>query len=120
MRYYYKYFEGPKTLPTIDFLLIAQCGNNDLHLITYCPASEMQNHDCLKKMKLFRQMNQQNENNTFHYQYWVIEDEAMAKQLGIDTDKNQVGDLHLVRKCSAFTNGLQSNIRLGGYKYVSE
>ena len=30
--------------------------------------------------------------------YWIVNDEAMAKQMGINTDEENVGDIYLIRK----------------------
>ena len=57
IQYYYKYFDGPKVLPNLDFLLGAQSNLNDLHIVTYCSASNKTDLESLKKMKNFRQMN---------------------------------------------------------------
>ena len=54
----------------------------------------------------------------FKIQYWVIEDEALAKKLGISTKDQDVGDVYLVRKESDYTAGLASTTKLDGYDFV--
>ena len=72
----------------------------------------------MKATKQFRKMSQTNQNEVFHYQYWLVEDETLAKQLGIDTPVP--GELYLLRKSSPFTAGLTPNINLNGYDFISE
>ena len=40
--------------------------------------------------------------------------------MGIDTQPENVGDLYLLRKCTPYTAGIQPNINLEGYDYISE
>lgn len=35
VQYFYKYWEGPKNLPNVDFMLSAQSNENDLHLAVF-------------------------------------------------------------------------------------
>lgn len=56
----------------------------------------------------------------FHYAYWLVNDEEIAKQMGLDTSEESVGDIYLVRKESPFTRGLKANIKLNDYDFVSE
>jgi len=65
-------------------------------------------------------MNQTNQNEVFHYLYWVVSDEAMAKQMGINTNEENVGDIYMLRKQSAFTKGISPNILLNNYEFSSE
>ena len=65
IQYYYKYFEGPKILPNIDFILSAMSNENDLHLIAY--VKDLADKNELKRFKKFRQMSQTNQNDVFHY-----------------------------------------------------
>lgn len=52
---YFKYFEGPRVLPNVDFMLGAQSHDNDIHCFTYIkdPRDKQQ----LSKLKYFRKMN---------------------------------------------------------------
>jgi hypothetical protein len=65
-------------------------------------------------------MSQTNKNDLFHFQYWLVKDAEVASQLGIDTSDERVGDMYIMRKQSAFTDGLQHNLNIGGYNFVSE
>lgn len=116
IQYYYKFYEGPRVLPNIDHLLCAQSGENDLNLVVYM--KDMKNLEQLQVTKEFRKMSQANQNEVFHYLYWIVNDEEMAKQMGIDPE--DVGDIHLLRKSTAFTKGIRSDVRLGGYGFSSE
>jgi hypothetical protein len=40
----------------------------------------------------------------------LINDEELAKQMGIDTSDERIGDLYLLRKKSLFTSNIKSNI----------
>ena len=101
LQFIYKYFEGPRILPNMDFLLSSQSNLNDLHMVTYI--QDLKNKDQLKKFKEFRQMSQSNSNDVFHFKYWIINDENLAKQLNLNTDPETCGDVYLLRKSSEFT-----------------
>jgi hypothetical protein len=65
-------------------------------------------------------MSQTNQNEVFHYQYWILTDPALAEQMGINTDPASVGDLYLLRKKSVFTQDLKPNVNLRGYDFISQ
>jgi hypothetical protein len=65
-------------------------------------------------------MNQINQEEIFKYKYWYINDESLAKQMGISTDEKDVGDLYLLRKQSIFTASKMPNIKLNQYDFISE
>jgi len=50
----------------------------------------------------------------------LVTDPEVAKQMGISTEPNQAGDLYLIRKASKFTAGVQPNIKIRDYDYISE
>jgi hypothetical protein len=56
----------------------------------------------------------------FHFTYQIVNDEDIAKQMGLDTSEESVGDIYLLRKESPFTRGLKANIKLNDYDFVSE
>ena len=63
-------------LPNLDFLLSSQSHLNDLHIVTYIkdPTDKAQ----LAKFKTFRKLNQTNQNELFHYHYWLVSDDEIA------------------------------------------
>ena len=42
-----------------------------------------------------------------------MNDEEMAKEMGISTQEKDIGDIYLLRKSSIFTHGEKPNIKLG-------
>ena len=119
VQYIYKYFEGPRMLPTLHYLLAAQGGNNDVNICTF--QKDMNDKEQLKKTKEFRKMvNRNDSNKIFNYQFWLINDEEIAKKMGIKTDVENVGDLYVVRKESLYTRGEKPNVKLNCYDYISE
>jgi len=116
IQYFYKYFEGPRVLPSLDFMLSSQSHENDLHLVSYI--SDLTAPCQLLKLKQFRKMSQTNQNEVWHYQYWLVTDPELAAKMGINTEN--VGDVNLLRPHSAFTHGKEANVNLNGYPFVSE
>ena len=56
----------------------------------------------------------------FNVHYWMIEDTALAENLGMSTSEENVGDVYVLRKDSVYTDGKKSNLQLDGYPYISE
>ena len=105
-------------LPNVNHLICAQSHHNDLHLVSYI--GDFSSHDQLKRTKQFRKLSQTNQNDVFHFQYWFVNDKEMARQMGISTDPEDIGDLYLLRKSTIYTKDLQPNINLEGYDYISD
>ena len=82
-------------------MLSSQSNLNDLHMVVY--VSNLKDKDQLTKTKTFRQMSQTNSNDLFHYKYWMIDNPELAKELGISTNLEDIGDVYLVRKQSKYT-----------------
>lgn len=84
-------------LPNLHYLLAAQGGHNDIHVCTY--QKDMSDKEQLKLTKTFRKMvNRNDSNKMFNYQFWLVNDEELAKEMGINTDVENVGDLYVLRK----------------------
>lgn len=65
-------------------------------------------------------VNRNDSNRMFNYSFWLINDDKIAKEMGIDTDVESVGDLYLLRKESLYTRGEKANVKLNCYDFVSE
>ena len=59
-------------------------------------------------------------NSPFHVHYWMVDDKEIARQLGIPTDDQSVGDIYIFRPKSVFTEGKKPNVNMNGYEFVSE
>lgn len=58
VEYFYKFFEGPKSVPDLDYLLASQSGLNDINVVTY--VSDPSNTEQLNDTKSFRMKSQMN------------------------------------------------------------
>jgi hypothetical protein len=50
----------------------------------------------------------------------MIDNPKVAKELGMSTKPEDIGDVYVVRKESEFTSGERANIKIQGYNYVSQ
>ena len=112
----YSFLRGPLILTSEEWLLINKSGDNDLHVITYC--EDLKNKEAVDALKDFRKFNTKNQNNIFHYKYWMLEDKALAEKLKIDTGRP--GDVYLVREANTPYNSKAANIDISGYEFTSE
>ena len=99
-----------------EWLLINQSGDNDLHIITYC--EDLKNKESVDALKDFRKFNTKNQNNIFHYKFWMLEDKELATKLNIDTAKQ--GDIYLIRETDTPYNTTPANVDITGYQFSSE
>lgn len=74
-------------------LLFAQGFEGTINVVTYMPNSE-KDRQAVDQLKPFRQLNQTLK-SIGHVNFFVVEDEAIARRFGLDT--NKPGDLYLVR-----------------------
>lgn len=89
-----------------------------MHIVAFL--EDPNDKEQLKKLKTFRKMNQMSITKMFNTKYWIVKDKQLAAQFGIDTDKESVGNIYLLRKQSAFTEDLKPNVNISGYPFVSE
>ena len=99
-----------------EWLLINQSGDNDLHIITYC--DDLKDQKSLDALKDFRKFNTKNQNNIFHYKFWMVEDKELADKLKIDTERQ--GDVYLVREAKTPFNKQEGEIDISGYQSSTE
>ena len=60
-----------------------------VHAPGYTGSEELQ-----KRLKVFRQFNRVNTDRNFKNKFWILEDEKLAKDLGIQT----IGDIFLIKE----------------------
>ena len=119
VEYFYKFYEGPRILPKLEYLFGSQTGENDVNVLTFIRNTKDRLE--LEKTKGFRMKNQMNlSSSPFNVHYWMIEDTALAEQLGMSTSEEDVGDVYVLRKDSVYTDGKKPNLQLDGYPYISE
>ena len=113
----FNFFQGPLKLISSEQLVMNQSGDNDFHVIAFVP--EHLREQGLKNLKNFRKFNTKNTDRFFHFKYWMVEDKALAQQLGMATEDVNSGDVYLLRPASPY-NLEKSNIKLCGYDYSSK
>lgn len=92
-----------------------QSGDNDFHVVAYIPTHLRE--ETIKKLKNFRKFNTKNTDKFFHFKFWTLENEELAKQMNISTDDSAAGDIYIVRPASAFNLG-KPNIKLSDYDFT--
>lgn len=94
-----------------------QCGENDIHVISYVPKcfEDIQAH---KKLKQLRKFTVKNTDKFFHLKYWIVEDEALARSIRINTQKP--GDIYVLREAETAFNSDKPNVTICDYGYTSE
>ena len=112
----FSFLRGPMILTAEEWLLINQSGDNDLHIITYC--EDLKDQKAIDALKDFRKFNTKNQNNIFHYKFWMLEDKELANKLKIDTERQ--GDVYLVREAETPFNKQGGDVDISGYSFSSE
>lgn len=113
----FNFYQGTLMLQNHDVILMNQCGENDVHLVSYVP-NAFTDHDAQKKLKYFRMFARKNTDKFFHFKYWVIEDEKLAKELGINTSGH--GDIYCLREAETPFNPKKPNISVSDFPFTSE
>ena len=113
----FNFYQGPLKLTQAEQILMNECGENDLHIVSFLPGG-FSDPEALKKLKTFRKYSTKNTDKFFHFKYWVVEDEALAQQIGINT--SQPGDIYLLRQAETVFNASKPNVNLCDFPYSSE
>ena len=89
------FYVGPMELEIPEYLVQFTKDENELHFVSYCKDKSV--HSEMRKCRPLRKLHESLVTKLGKkQQYWHIFDEAIAKQLGIDTDKP--GDIYLIRR----------------------
>ena len=70
-------------------------------------------------MKKFRQFHNNSEHMAGHYKFWICENPAIAKMIGIDTER-PTGDVYMLREANKHFNDTKANCNIFGYQFSSE
>ena len=105
----FNFFTGVRLLHNEHELMITLTGN-DNHFIAFVKEDNKETH---KKLKNLRRFQTKNTDAFLKIKFWILKDENLAKQLGIDTEA--LGDLYCVKECNEF-NQLESTASVSGKK----
>ena len=72
----------------------------------------------MRNLKNFRKFNTKNTDRFFHFKFWFLDDQNLAKTLKIETSDSAAGDVYIVRPSSQF-NLTKPNCKLCDYDYSS-
>lgn len=109
------FYQGPYPLTKLEEVILRQSGENDCHLVVY-KENVFQNDEEIKKLKKFRLFNTKNVFKSIHLKYWVCDDAAIAKKLGITTQ----GDLYLLRQTHTPYSDKPANVSICDYPFTVE
>lgn len=115
------FYQGPWKLDHETHLAVGDSGKNDKHFLVYEPKAQnkAEQDKSNKRTKNFRDMHVQNLISALRLKFYVCQDEALAKQLGLDTTRP--GDVYLIRQTGTmFTENLKPNISVCDYPFSSE
>lgn len=85
-------------------------------MIAYVP--EHLREQTMRNLKNFRKFNTKNTDRFFHFKFWFLDDQNLAKTLKIETSDSAAGDVYIVRPSSQF-NLTKPNCKLCDYDYSS-
>jgi len=87
----FNFYTGVRILHDEHELMITMT-ENDNHFIVYSKDSSKENN---KRLKNLRRFQTKNTDQFLKLKFWILRDEVLAKQLGIDTES--FGDLYIVK-----------------------
>ncbi|CAI2360167.1 unnamed protein product [Moneuplotes crassus] len=101
------FYTGVRVLHDEHELMITMT-ENDNHFVVFCKDDTKEND---KKLKNLRRFQTKNTDGFLKIKFWVLRDEKLAKQLGIDTDS--FGDIYVLKACNQY-NQLEATTNLNG------
>jgi hypothetical protein len=87
----FNFYSGVRQLHDQHELMITMT-EHDNHFIVYCKELNKEVH---KKLKNLRRFQTKNTDSFLKLKFWILSDEDLAKQLGIDTEA--FGDLYVAK-----------------------
>jgi len=115
------FFQGPTILTQEKTLMFAQGFEGTINVVTYMPGSAT-DKTAVDQLKPFRQLNQTLK-TIGHINFFVVEDEEIARAFGLDTSSQ--GDWYLVRQSdnayrSRTAPSRQKQFSIFGFPFTSE
>lgn len=89
--------------------------------MTYAP-NAFTDPGAQKRLKYFRWYSRQSSSSErpHHIKFWVVEDEAIAKQLGMQTSEDSHGDVYTIKEAETPFNLKKANIEIQDFPFTSE
>jgi hypothetical protein len=104
----FNFYQGVREMHSPHDLLVSLTGY-DNHFVTFCKEKNKEN---TKKLKNIRRFQTKNIDHYLKLKFWIVRDEELAKNLGIDTE-GEVGDLYYIKESNDI-NQLECTANLEG------